>query len=252
MLHVQSRGNGKPLVLLHGFCENSTCFNALVPLLEKNYLVITPDLPGVGQSSYIENLSMEKMADEVQHTLVHMGIRDAVMLGHSMGGYVTLAYAKKYSHNLKGFGLLHSTANPDTDVRKIKREQALGVVSEKGHEFYIRQFIPPLFAPSFQNKETIDGLIEQGLHTSRNAIMSQIVAMRDRPSGRAFLEETDLPVLFLAGVQDSIIPFKDIIEQAASVKQGCIETLQHSAHMGMIEEPELFANAIHKFMGMCN
>ncbi|MFA6262428.1 MAG: alpha/beta hydrolase [Bacteroidia bacterium] len=251
MLFLQTSGTGPNLVLLHGFCENSTCFNEQVFLLKDFFSVTVIDLPGVGKSPYMENLSIEKMADAVHHTLQENGIQEMVMIGHSMGGYVTLSYAKKYEETLKGFGLLHSTANPDNEERKLKREQAMAVISEKGHEHYVRQFIPPLFAPGYANKAKLDFMVEEGLKTSRNAVLGQILSMKQRPSSREFIQETNLPVFFMAGKMDAIIPEKDMIEQAAMVKQGYINVLENSAHMGMIEEPDACATAIREFTTTC-
>lgn len=251
MLHLQTTGTGSNLVLLHGFCENSTCFNEQVFLLKDHFSVTVLDLPGAGKSPYLENLSMEKMADAVHHALLDNGIQHPVMIGHSMGGYVALSYAKKYEDSIKGLGLLHSTANPDNDERKLKRDQAMAVVNEKGYEFYVRQFIPPLFAPGYADAAKQEFLVEEGLKTSRNAVLGQILAMKQRPSSREFIQETNLPLLFLAGKMDGIIPEKDILEQAATVKQGYIHVLEKSGHMGMIEEPEACASAIREFASAC-
>lgn len=251
MLFLQTTGSGPNLVLLHGFCENSTCFNEQVFLLKDFFSVTVLDLPGVGRSPYMENLSMEKMADAVHHTLHENGIQEMVLIGHSMGGYVALSYAKKYGETLKGFGLLHSTANPDNEERKLKREQAMAVVSEKGHEHYVRQFIPPLFAPGYSNSAKLDFMVEEGLKTSRNAVLGQIYAMKLRPTSRDFIQEINLPVFFMAGKMDAIIPEKDMVEQAATVTQGYIRVLENSGHMGMIEEPEACASAIREFATSC-
>jgi pimeloyl-ACP methyl ester carboxylesterase len=250
-MYLSINGSGEPLILIHGFCLTGTCFEKQVSLLSDKFKVIVPDLPGVGASPYSEHFSMEKCADELKHSLDREGIKNAVMIGHSMGGYVTLSFAKKYGSDLKGFGLLHSTANPDNDERKAKRDQAVRVIMENGYEYYISRFIPPLFAETFKDAETIQALIKDGIRTDSKAINAQLMAMKTRPSSIEFMKETDLPVLLLAGRNDSIIPVNDVMNQASLVKKGMTGILEQSAHMGMIEEAESCADWISRFAFSC-
>lgn len=247
MIYYSKNGEGNTIVLLHGFCENSTCFNKQVFFLQQYFCVITPDLPGVGNSSTTNNTSMESMADEVFLILEKEKISSCIMLGHSMGGYVTLAFAKKYSHILKGFGLMHSTAFADSEERKLKRDQAIKVIKEKGSDFYVVNFIPPLFSAEFNDKEIINEFILEGKRTSNEGLTQALLAMKSRPDSISFLQQTSLPVLFIVGKNDTIIPEKDIFYQASLCKQSEIIYLQNSAHMGFIEEPEIFSDAIKNF-----
>lgn len=250
-MHLNITGSGEHLVLIHGFCLTGTCFQRQVSLLSDRYTVVVPDLPGVGNSAYIENLSMERMADELRHALNDLGITSCVMTGQSMGGYVTLAFAKKYPGYLKGFGLLHSTANPDNDDRKSKRDQAIRVIQEHGYEYYVSRFIPPLFNEQFSDKELVQATIQDGLRTDSKAVIAHLLAMKNRPSSIDFLTETELPVHFIAGRYDTLISASDMIAQAALVKKGLLTTLKHSAHMGMLEEPQACADALAQFAEFC-
>lgn len=247
MIHYNKTGKGNCIILIHGFCENSTCFSEQVFFLKNHFTVITPDLPGFGKSLPLENTSMGKMADEIFNTLKTENISSCVMLGHSMGGYVTLAFAKKYSQYLKGFGLLHSTAFADSNERKLKRDQAIRIIEEKGAEVYVKNFIPPLFSNYFQNKNVIADFINEGLRTTSEGLIHALNAMKNREDSMAFLNETNLPVFFCAGKNDTIIPEKDIFYQASSCRQSEIIYLQHSAHMGFVEEKEKCSSAIQKF-----
>ena len=248
MLYYNKKGEGNTIVLLHGFCENSTCFKQQVFFLQQYFCVITLDLPGVGNSTSTDKTSIETMADEVFQILEKEKIASCVMLGHSMGGYVTLAFAKKYPQLLKGFGLMHSTAFADSDERKIKRDQAIRVIEEKGPDFYVENFIPPLFSSSFHDQKLIDEMINEGKRTSSKGLTEAIKAMKSRPDSISFLQQTDLPVLFIVGKNDVIIPEKDIFYQASLCKRAEIIYLQKSAHMGFIEEEEKCSAAIFNFM----
>jgi len=248
MISYNKNGEGNAIVLLHGFCENSTCFNKQVFFLQQYFCVITPDLPGVRNSEYVSNSSMERMADEVFLILKKEKITSCAMLGHSMGGYVTLAFAKKYSHFLKGIGLIHSTAFPDSDERMVKRDQAIRVIEEKGADFYVENFIPPLFSTSFQDKRCIDEMILEGKHTTSEGLIEAIKAMKSRPESISFLKQIDFPVLFIIGKNDTIIPEKDMFYQSSLCKQADVTYLQNSAHMGFIEEEKECTKAIYNFI----
>lgn len=102
MLYHQTSGSGNTIVLVHGFCENNTCFDKQVLLLNKRHFVVSVDLPGFGKSESIPNTSMNSIADLLYLTLQKLNITKPVIIGHSMGGYVALAYAKKYVASMSG------------------------------------------------------------------------------------------------------------------------------------------------------
>jgi pimeloyl-ACP methyl ester carboxylesterase len=250
MLHYTSTGLGNTIVLIHGFCENSTCFNEQVFLLKDHYNLVTIDLPGHGQSPVIPSFSMSGLADEIKSVLDTLNINECVMLGHSMGGYATLAFAKKYGNMLKGFGLMHSTANADNEERKKKREQAINLVKEKGAEIYVRNFIPPLFAPD-TSKELIEARQLSNNNITAEAVIACLEAMKNRDDSNAFIQETNLPVGFFIGKQDALIPEADMLAQAASSKTAKVVYLEKAAHMGMLEVPQEVVEGIKTFAGFC-
>lgn len=246
-LHYTKAGKGPTVVLLHGFCENNTCFNKQVLLLKEHCTVITPDLPGFGLSNVMKPASMESMADSVYELLNDLDIEQCFLFGHSMGGYVTLAFAKKYSHKLQGFGLLHSTALPDDDARKEKRDQAIRVINEKGPLFYARQFIPPLFLAD-TNADTIAPYLAAADTFSAEGLQQALLGMKTRPDLREVIATTSLPAFFGIGKYDQLIPAEVMLKQAISANNAYIAMLQHSAHMGHIEEAELLAQHLVRFI----
>ncbi len=250
MLHYTKNGVGETIVLIHGFCEHSTCFNEQVFLLKAHYNVITIDLPGHGQSPVILSFTMNDVADEVKKILEAENVSSCIMIGHSMGGYLTLAFAKKYGVMLNGFGLLHSTANADSEERKAKREQAIKLVSEKGPEIYVRSFIPPLFKEDF-SPEIIAQRQSSNANITAETLIACLTAMKGRDDNNAFVAETSLPVAFLIGKSDALIPAQDMLRQAAAAKTAMITLLNESAHMGMLEEPQKVAEGIKEFARLC-
>jgi len=134
-INFEAYGSGEVLVLLHGFTESLKIWYDFKDKLAKKFHVILIDLPGHGMSSIINEVhSMELMADSVKAVIDHLRISSAVMVGHSMGGYVSLAFARKYSSLLKGMGLFHSTSLADSDENKEARERAIAIIRNKEKE----------------------------------------------------------------------------------------------------------------------
>lgn len=246
MLHYNETGNGYPIVLLHGFCEKNTCFNKQVFLLKEHFKIICPDLPGSGKSEYQISTSIEEMADAVYETLMHAGIKKCILIGHSMGGYVTMAFAKKYAHLLDGFGLLHSVATPDDEERRQKRVQAQRTIAEKGVVFYARQFIPPMFKNG-TDENVIAPYLNDADTFSAEGLTAQLEAMKNRDDHTDTLKQTRLPVFFGVGKFDSLIPEDKMLQQAISCRQSYVAYLPESGHMGHIEQDELTAKHITHF-----
>ena len=138
------QGKGTTIVLLHGFLENQTMWKAFVPELAKKYRVITINLLGHGQTECLGYVhSMEDQADMVHSVLHELKIKKAILVGHSMGGYVALAFAELYPDNMKGLVLLNSTSRADSDERKVNRDRAI-VAVKQNYAAFVRMSISNL------------------------------------------------------------------------------------------------------------
>lgn len=247
MIHYNEAGNGYPVVLLHGFCENNTCFDKQVLLLKGHYHVICPDLPGSGKSSHIVTESLSQMADAVHELLHHKNIKKCVLIGHSMGGYITLAFAKKYPEMLDGFGLLHSVATADDEDRKKKRVQAQETIKQKGVAFYTKQFVPPMFKED-ADPALIQAQIDQAAHYDANGLIAQLEAMKNREDNMDVLAKANMPVFFGVGKYDSLIPEDVMLKQALTCSESYVAYLHNSGHMGHLEETDKCAAHIIEFV----
>lgn len=234
-----SKGEGKVIVLLHGFLENKNMWVSWVNELSKKYKLIIPDLPGHGNSDcfgYVH--SMELMAEAVISVLKHEKIRKALVIGHSMGGYVAMALADLYPDLLKGLCLYHSTARPDSEDRKIGRDQAVELVKQN-HKSFVRKAIPLLFRYKFRSiyKEKIGALKKEALDTSKQGIIAALKGMKERPNREIIFKFPPYPCLLLGGKHDHLIPFKTLMEQASLSENVQAIGLQEAGHMSFIEEP---------------
>ncbi len=238
----------KTIIFLHGFCENSSLFTKQVEYLKQSFNLLCIDLPGFGQSNTIKDVTISQMADEVKIVIDYLKIENCYLFGHSMGGYVSLAFAKKYANLLKGIGLIHSTAAKDSFERLAKRKQLIGFIQKNSPSLFYKTFFPDLFYDKENNKTVIKELIANAEKSNPNGVIEAIKAIMMREENFTLLQNLNIPVFFAIGKHDTIITDKDMFEQAALCKTAEICYLQNSNHMGMLEETEKLNKAIENFI----
>ena len=227
-----------------------------VPYLYKQVRVITLDLPGHGISVVKGPVhTMEYLADVVKNTLDALGIARCTLVGHSMGGYVALAFCEKYPERLDGVVLLSSTPDADTDEKKENRLREIKLV-EAGKKDALARVAPEAgFAPENRPRmrDEIEIVVEQVFVTEDEGIAA-LPARYDR----AARPQRNAPPLcgarqlFILGQHDGYIPLEKAEALAAAHPQARVAWLEHSGHMGFLEEPEITARALLDFMGTEN
>ena len=244
-------GNGQRVVLLHGFAEDSTMWRYQIDFLKGHFRLFVPDIPGSGLSSYNEQLStVEDYAEVIKAILDNEKISSCILIGHSLGGYITLAFAEKYPHFVKAFGLFHSTAFADSEDKKQIRLKAIDFIKTNGAYTFIKNTTPNLFAASFKtnNPEQIEALIKQRKNFTPEALIQYYQAMIARPERVAILKNSAVPVLFIIGEQDNAVPLQSSLQQCHLPSQSYITILANSAHMGMWEEKAKANKALQDFL----
>jgi len=243
-------GEGNPVMLVHGFGEDGTVWNNQVDFLKDKFRIIIPDLPGSGKSELIENSSLEDMA-EVLHQIIHEeDIDHCVMIGHSMGGYITLAFAEMYWNHLTAFGLFHSSAYADSNEKITTRQKGIEFINEHGAFAFLKTATPNLFSPltKAENPELIDKQINSLDNFSPAALVSYYEAMISRTDRTAILLQATVPVLFIIGKYDNAVPPEDSLQQCHLPEKSYIHMLNRSGHMGMLEEPQQSNQILEKFL----
>lgn len=231
-------GKGTALVLLHGFLENNTMWEAFIPALSKKYRVITIDLLGHGHTGpmgYIQ--TMEDNADAVQVVLGELRIRKAVVGGHSMGGYVALAFAELYPEQVKGVVLINSTSLADSDERKVNRDRAIKAVKHNYTNF-VSLSIANLF--SEDNRERLADVIEevkkQALKTPLQGIVASLEGMKIRKDREVLLHFAPYPILLVLGKKDPVLNYED---NATQIEGTAVKLVTfNDGHMSPIENRE--------------
>ncbi len=253
-IHYQDEGNGNHvLVLLHGFMNSLEVWSSFVYSYMRETRVIAIDLPGHGKSDSLQDVhSMELMADVVKAVLDDAHVEKCVMIGHSMGGYVTAAFSEKYPLMINGFGFLHSHVLKDDEEAKKNRYRACEVV-RNNRTGYIINFIPNLFSEKAKNylQREIENLQDVALEMKSESVVAAQMGMAERESKVDLLLKTDEPVLFIYGKKDSRIPLELAMSQAMLPKHSEILLLDNVAHMGHLEAREIVKFRIKSFVEGC-
>ncbi len=209
------QGKGTAVVLLHGFLENQSMWKAFVPELVKKHRIITIDLLGHGETECLGYVhTMEDQADMVHHVLHELKIRKAILIGHSMGGYVALAFAELYPDNVKGIVLQNSTSRADSDERKLNRDRAI-VAVKQNYSAFIRMSIANLF--SEDNRERLADIIEEvkldALKTPLQGIVAALEGMKIRKDREVMLHFNSYPIYLILGKKDAILNYEETKNQ---------------------------------------
>jgi pimeloyl-ACP methyl ester carboxylesterase len=255
MVHYRDEGrnNKKTVVLLHGFLQNLDVWSPYVLSYMHDFRVVTIDLPGHGHTdTFGETHSMDMMARVVKTVLDEAGVNQCVMIGHSMGGYVALAFAEKFPYSLRGLGLVNSHALSDSDSHRESRQAVCEQVMEN-RASYIVNFVPTLFDDSNRAAllQDIKDLQDQCLETRTEAIIAAQMGMMNRPSRIGVLQQLEVPVLFVYGKNDSRIPIEIAISQAMIPSHSEILLLDHVGHMSFLEQREYVKPRIKNFVDTC-
>lgn len=250
-IYYRKEGSGEPLVLLHGFGEDHEVFNQLVDNLSKEFLVITPDLPGSGKSERIPAAqTLTQLADVLNNIIENEKIEKFTLIGHSMGGYITLAYAEKYSGKLNKFGLFHSTALADSEEKKAARQKSIRFIETAGASKFMEEIIPGLFSEETNEKhsELVKKTLKKYINFHPDSLIQYYRMMIERPDRTGVLKESTVPVMFIFGEHDNLIPLNKGLELVKLPEYSYLEICKNSGHMGMLEEPEKCFEAIREFL----
>lgn len=246
MIHHKVFGEGLPLVFIHGFCESEEIWTSFIPKISKEFQVVTIDLPGFGKSDLSKSaISLEEIAKEINEWLDKNGFQNSVLMGHSLGGYVTLAMVAQNAELFSGFGLIHSTARADTAEKKQNRLKVISFVEEHGIKAFMDSFIPGLFYD--KENASIEFAYQIALQTPKQTFISYTKAMAGRPSTESVLANSDVPILMIGGEKDTVIEISSLEEQASLNPLISFHKLPGVGHMGMFEDAERLAKLINGF-----
>ena len=246
-------GKGRVVVLLHGFLGSHQVWEQTTTQLSKSYRVIAIDLPGHGSTDcfgYVH--TMDLIAKCVKAVMDSLRLKKYVIIGHSMGGYVGLAYADLFPDNLKGLCLFHSSAYADSEEKKRDRTRSIKIV-KANHKIYTTEVIKNLFATKNSKYLKTEIAFAQKIASkvSKRSIVAALEGMKDRPNRDLVLGMVHYPVMMVIGELDNVLPKDQLLEQSQLIKNKHLLYLEHDGHMGFLESPRVTLKALKKFIRAC-
>ncbi|WP_294324136.1 alpha/beta hydrolase [uncultured Chryseobacterium sp.] len=247
MLNFERKGNGKEtLVLLHGFMENLSIWSDMEPYLSEHFSLLKIDLPGHGQSEIVAEVqTMEMMAEEIKKVLDDQNLDKVHLLGHSMGGYISLGFAEKYPESLKSLTLFFSTYLPDDAEKKEQRIKSYRIIKD-AFPHYARAGVPNLFNPN--ERDILEGKIETALEvalsTNNLGALASVKGMVERTDKKHILENLEAKILVLAGKHDNAVKTEALIKglpDRTNIKSYILDC----GHNGHWEKPAVCAAIIN-------
>ena len=234
-------GKGTPLVLIHGYPLDHQIWDEVIPLLEDKFDLIIPDLRGFGESKTVDTpYTMDDLASDIAGLLDHLGIEKTAIAGHSMGGYVALAFARLFPDRVTGLGLIASQTLADPPDRKEGRYKSAADVTTNG----IGRVVDTM-TPKFTSDERLQGFARKVMERQQPAAyIGALKAMAERQDSTPLLALMQYPVVVVHGYADALIP----IERAREVKDAVIHAhlveLRGVGHLPMLEAEEESARAL--------
>jgi pimeloyl-ACP methyl ester carboxylesterase len=250
-IHYREEGEGFPVLLIHGLAEDSALWDEQVVSLRKDYRLIVPDLPGSGRSPLLSGEpSIDELADAVKALCDGAGVGQCILIGHSMGGYIALAFAEKYPDRLRAFGLFHSTAYADSEEKKATRRKTIDFIRKNGSPAFMRQSVPNLLSESTrQDRPAImKGLIDRYSDFQPESLIYYHEAMIRRPDRVSVLQHFTGPVLFIIGGQDKAVPLEHALQQCHIPALSQVTILENAGHMGMLEDSQRSNRVLQTFI----
>jgi pimeloyl-ACP methyl ester carboxylesterase len=240
-------GSGQPLVLLHGFAEDGNIWQNQIPVLQNNYRILIPHLPGSNKSELISDMSIAGMAEAMLALIKNIfGNAPINFMGHSMGGYIGLHMASQQSNIFKSFALIHSTAYADTPEKINMRKKAIEFIETNGAAAFLKTSIPGLFLNPQHTACT--QLLQQANNFSEATLIAYYNAMINRAAHTELLKTLPCKVLFLMGGHDKAVPLQQSLQQCYLPIQSHVHILRNSAHMGICEEVEKVNFILSEFL----
>jgi len=243
----RDRGEGDPILLVHGYLESHAIWDHFTENFLADFRVIAPDLPGHGQSAtFGETHLMEDLAGSLLAILEAEGTGKVFMVGHSLGGYVTMAFADLYPEYLSGYCLFHSTCFADNEEKKKNRDREISLVKCGKKYQIIAVNIPKEFADSNlgRMKDEVERAKQIAMNTPDDGIVAILNGMKARPDRTAVLQNDRLALLLIGGMKDNYIPVETFDRLIGIAPHASVLRLDNSGHLGFVEEPRPAAEAI--------
>jgi pimeloyl-ACP methyl ester carboxylesterase len=239
---------GTPVVWIHGFPLSSALFERQLDIPNARHIV--PDLPGFGKSPARDAVTMSDYADDVLALIDHCNIEHAVFAGVSMGGYVVFDILKRYADRASGAILIDTRESADTNEARKGRYDSITRVGKEGISPVVDAMFPKMLTESTrENNRQLAGFTREMMESSSaEGVTAALRAMAERPDSASLLPDLKIPVLVVAGADDTITPPTDAARMAKAIIDSLLLVMPHAAHLSNLEQPDLFNTAVEAFL----
>lgn len=246
-LYYEAQGEGIPAIFLHGFPFDHSIWEPLVPLLKKEARMILPDLRGFGRSPVEgDTFTMRLQAEDIVHLMDRLAIEKAVLVGHSMGGYVTLAFAQAYPDRLLGLGLVATQAGADSPERRQSRLKTAEAVTHKGAKVVASDMVSALT----NRKELLEPIQALIMQAQPAGIVGALKGMAERHDMTEELLHISVPAVVIAGAADQLVSKDRVETMAQMLPKGWLVEIPNAGHMLMMEDPQAVAAHLSQLFKM--
>jgi pimeloyl-ACP methyl ester carboxylesterase len=252
-MYYRKTGSGPALVLLHGFPDSGAIWHHVAAQLSASYTVLAPDLPGSGYSPLPHPMLLPEMATHIAQMLRTEGFDNAVIAGHSMGGYTALAFAAEYTHMVRGLSLIHSTATADDPEKTATRLKAMELIQNGGKEMFVKQMTANLFADSFKAAHPllVKHKTDTGMELSTEGMLNFYKAITARPDHTGTIAAATYPVQWIIGEKDNIINFTKNLSECHNCPINFVALYTDCGHISTIERSAQLIADLSTFSGYC-
>lgn len=237
------------ILFIHGYCSDYHVWASFEQELAKTNQVVVVSIPGYLSEEAPPTQSLSLLAQEIEKILETEKIREAHIVGHSMGGYIALELLANYPQRVKALTLLNSHCYTDNEDKKINRSKTIDFIRKHGTKLYVKEIYRTLFSEQFQkdNHRLIETLKDRAKLYSVETLVQSSRAMIERKNHEQTLKSTQVPIQFIMGAKDNLIPLNDFVQQASLPAISALKVFPHMGHMGMYECAESTLREIYSF-----
>ena len=250
-LEFDDIGNGVPLLFIHGFPFDRTMWRSQIAGLQLTCRVIAPDLRGFGHSTDTdgEAVSMETYAEDLRALLDSLNVKQAVLAGLSMGGYIALAFLAQYADRVKGLILANTRATPDSETaRQGRLNTANTVATSSSTSTVVESMAPKMLGPTAKPETAV--AVRSMMAGQRSlGVTSALRGMAARPDRLALLPFIKVPTLIISGSADGLIPVSDSEAMQTAIPESRLIIIPEAGHLSNLEKADAFNDAVREFIG---
>ncbi len=251
------QGLGIPILFIHGYPLSKNLWVEQIGALSTNFRCIAPDLRGYGQSVYRstpgggQQLSMDTLAEDCANLLTDLGIEEPVVIsGHSMGGYVSFAFYRRFPHRVRALVLSATRAGADSPEARTARDNAIATATQSGSQPIIESMLPKLISPEsfIHNRDLVQRVKEIMSEASVEGMIASLQAMKERPDSTPLLPKITCPTLIIHGIEDQIIPLAETRLMTNSIPGAKLVVIEAAGHLPNVEQPDKYNQVLQGFL----